>query len=132
VRRARVSGATQVTARESDLAKFADAVRDDFDTPAAVAIVFEAARDANTAFDEDRPDDAVRLVAAIRVMCEALGIELDDTAPELADDNAALVSRRETARARQDWAEADRIRDELLARGIVLEDTPSGTVWRQG
>ena len=106
-------------------------MHDDFDTPAAVAVVFETARDANTAFDEERVDDAARLVAAVRVMCDALGIELSDTAPELADDNAALVGRREAARARQDWAEADRIRDDLLARGIVLEDTPSGTVWRQ-
>ena len=132
VRRARASGAAPVTVQQSDLVNFADAVHDDFDTPAAVAVVFEAARDANTAFDEERPDDAMRLVAAVGAMCGALGIELDDGVPELADDITALVSRREAARDRKDWAEADRIRDDLLARGIVLEDTPSGTVWRQG
>jgi cysteinyl-tRNA synthetase len=42
-----------------------------------------------------------------------------------------LVARREEARAAKQWAEADRIRDDLLELGIVLEDTPSGTVWRQ-
>jgi cysteinyl-tRNA synthetase len=93
--------------------------------------VFEAARDANTAFDEGRPADAVRLVAAVRAMCDALGIELYDEIAELDDDVAALVERREQARAAKDWAEADRIRDELLERGIVVEDTPSGTVWRR-
>ena len=41
------------------------------------------------------------------------------------------MRQREEARAAKQWAEADRIRDELLERGIVLEDTPSGTVWRQ-
>ena len=67
----------------------------------------------------------------MRAMCDALGIELYDDIPELADDVAALVGAREDARARRDWAEADRIRDQLLADGIVLEDTPSGTVWRR-
>jgi len=64
-------------------------------------------------------------------MCDALGIELYDEVAELDADLAALVARREEARAAKEWAEADRIRDELLERGIVLEDTPSGTVWRR-
>jgi cysteinyl-tRNA synthetase len=42
------------------------------------------------------------------------------------------VARRDEARARRDFAEADRIRDELRTRGVVLEDTPHGTVWRRG
>jgi cysteinyl-tRNA synthetase len=130
VRRARGTGVSPGELHAGDLAKFIDAVDDDFDTPAAIAVVFEAARDANIAFDENRPDDGVRLVAAVRTMCDALGIELYDEVPELDDDVAALVRAREDARAGRDWAEADRIRDELLARGIVLEDTASGTVWR--
>jgi cysteinyl-tRNA synthetase len=131
VRRARGSGVSAGEVLPTDLAKFVDAVDDDFDTPAAIAVVFETARDANVAFDENRAGDAVRLVAAVRRMCDALGIELYDDVPELDDDVAALVRAREDARARRDWAEADRIRDELLTRDIVLEDTASGTVWRR-
>jgi cysteinyl-tRNA synthetase len=131
VRRARGSGITPGEVRPADLAKFVAAVDDDFDTPAAVAVVFKAARDANVAFDEGRPEAAVQLVAAVRAMCDALGVELYDDIPELADDVAARVSAREEARATKNWGEADRIRDELLAQGIVLEDTPSGTVWRR-
>jgi cysteinyl-tRNA synthetase len=131
VRRARASGFTAGDVRAEDLSDFAACVDDDFDTPAAVAVVFEAARDANVAFDEGRPDDGVRLVGAVRAMCDALGIELYDDIPELDDAVAALVTAREQARANKDWAEADRIRDELLAQGIVLEDTASGTVWRR-
>jgi len=131
VRRARGSGVAPGEVRPEDLARFIDAVDDDFDTPAAIAVVFEAARDANIAFDEGRRSDGVRLVAAVRTMCDALGIELYDEVPELDDDVAALVRAREDARARRDWAEADRIRDDLLERGIVLEDTASGTVWRR-
>jgi cysteinyl-tRNA synthetase len=131
VRRARGSGVIAGEVPPEDLADFIAAVDDDFDTPAAIAVVFEAARDANTAFDEGRPAEAVRLVSAVRAMCDALGIELYDEVAELDDDVAALVARREEARATKEWAEADRIRDELLERGIVLEDTPSGTVWRR-
>jgi cysteinyl-tRNA synthetase len=130
VRKARASGLTPGAVHPDDLAKFIEAVDDDFDTPAAVAVVFETARDANIAFDRGRSDEAVRLVGAVRAMCDALGIELYDDIPELDDEVAARVAAREEARANKDWAEADRIRDELLARGIVLEDTPSGTVWR--
>jgi len=49
----------------------------------------------------------------------------------LDDEVRGLIDRREAARAAKDWGEADRIRDELTARGIVLEDTPEGVVWRE-
>jgi cysteinyl-tRNA synthetase len=59
-----------------------------------------------------------------------LGV-LDLEERSLDDQVQALIDRRQAARASKDWAEADRIRDELLARDIVLEDTPEGVVWRQ-
>ena len=88
-------------------------------------------RDANIALDDGRIDDAARLVATVRSLADALGLELYDAATEMEDDVAALVEQRDAARAPKDFAESDRIRDELLARGIVLEDTPNGTVWRR-
>ncbi|GIU86279.1 MAG: cysteine--tRNA ligase [Acidimicrobiia bacterium] len=115
----------------ADPAPFRDAMDDDFDTPAALAYVFDLVRRANTALDEGRRDDAAALVSAVRELTGVLGLELrDEEAPD--DEVAALVARRDEARARRDFAEADRIRDELRNRGVVLEDTPHGTVWRRG
>jgi cysteinyl-tRNA synthetase len=71
------------------------------------------------------------LVATVRSLAGALGLELSDTDGEVDRDVAALVERREQARADKDWTGADRIRDQLLERGIQLEDTPNGTIWRK-
>jgi cysteinyl-tRNA synthetase len=130
MRRARAAAVPEVPARDS--AEFRVAMDDDFDTPAAIAVLQTLRREANTAFDDDRRDDATELVATVRSLASALGLELSDAAPEVEGDVAGLVAEREAARAAKDWAGADRIRDELLARGILLEDTANGTVWRQG
>ena len=103
----------------------------DFDTPGAVAVLQMLRRDANTALDEQRFDDASRLVATVRTLAGVLGLVLSDAEPEMTDDVAALVQQRDEARANRDWAGADRIRDQLLERGIQLEDTPNGTIWRK-
>jgi cysteinyl-tRNA synthetase len=115
----------------ADSPEFRQAMDDDFDTPGAIAVVQGIRRDANTALDTNRLDDAAGLIATLRSLAGALGIELYDVEVEIEDDVAALVEQRNAARAGKDFAESDRIRDELLARGIVLEDTPSGTVWRR-
>jgi cysteinyl-tRNA synthetase len=129
LRRARVAGLTETA--PDDVVAFRDAMDDDFDTPAAVAVLQTLRRDANSALDQQRLDDASRLVATVRALAGVLGIVLSDEAPEMADDVAALVKQRDDARTNRDWAGADRIRDQLLGRGIQLEDTPNGTIWRK-
>ena len=129
LRRARANAVPDAEPLESSA--FRTAMDDDFDTPAAVAVLQSLRREANTALDEGRIDDAAPLIATVSSLAEALGLVLSGSSMELDDDVTALVAQRDAARAAKDYAGADRIRDELLARGIVLEDTPKGTVWRQ-
>jgi cysteinyl-tRNA synthetase len=110
---------------------FRAAMDDDFDTPAAIAVLQTLRRDANSALDDRRLDDAARLVATVRSLADALGLALSDADEDLDTEVAELIQQREEARKNKDWAGADRIRDELIERGIHLEDTPNGTIWRK-
>ncbi|MGD9798636.1 MAG: cysteine--tRNA ligase [Acidimicrobiia bacterium] len=110
------------------LDRFREAMDDDLDTPRAMALVFTAVRDTNAALSAGDRAAAAPLAATVRAVCAALGLELDDgTGDRVDDDTAALVSRRDAARAARDWPAADAARDELVARGWVVEDTPTGT-----
>jgi cysteinyl-tRNA synthetase len=129
LRRARRANLPAATAEAPD--SFRAAMDDDFDTPAAIAVLQTLRRDANSALDEERLDDAARLVATVVSLTGALGLVLSDADDDLDSDVAELVRQREEARANKDWGGADRIRDELLKRGIQLEDTPNGTIWRK-
>jgi cysteinyl-tRNA synthetase len=129
MRRARRAELPSVPA--GDLAYFRESMDNDFDTPAALAYVFELVRDANTAFDTDDKEAAADFVAKVRELWSALGLWWLDDDEELDGEIAALVTQRDDARARKDFAEADRLRDVLRDRGIVLEDTADGTVWRR-
>jgi len=122
------------------LGRFRAAMDDDLGTPQALAVVFDAVRDANRALDAEDDATAATLAAAALDATDALGLELGVSASsdaDAGDDPEAaeidrLVDQRLAARANKDFAEADRIRDELVTRGIVLEDGPSGTSWRRG
>ena len=111
---------------------FQRAMDQDFGTPSAVAAIFDAVRLANSAFDAGDLVLAARYVAAVPALLAVLGFP---PAAEVADDERAeidaLVQARNDARAAKDFARADEIRDELAARGIVIQDSATGTVWHR-
>ncbi len=116
--------------------RFRDAMDDDFGTPQAVAVgVFDAAASANQAIDAGDAERAAVLVGTVVELSGAFGLEIGASGGGTAGPDGAeidaLVRRRDEARAAKDFATADRLRDELTARGVVLEDTPTGTVWHR-
>jgi cysteinyl-tRNA synthetase len=94
--------------------------------------MFETIRRANAALDAD-DDDAAALAATAVELAAAMGLEVQGVEPA-GDDDAhidGLVAARTQARADKDFAESDRIRDELTKMGIAVEDTPNGPIWHR-
>ena len=138
VRRAVAAGISlgAAGARVDDLVDaFREAMDDDLSTPTAVAVVFDGLRRANAALDAGDLAGAQSLCATVAELAGALGLVLDaghgSDAGGDADEIDALVAARQSARAARDFAEADRLRDDLAARGIVIEDTPTGPRWHR-
>ncbi|MEO8694966.1 MAG: cysteine--tRNA ligase [Acidimicrobiales bacterium] len=112
---------------------FREVMDDDLGTPSAVAVIFDALRKANAALDDNDLASAQALSATVAELAGVLGLTLEHASSAGADSEeiAALVAARQAARVARDFAEADRLRDALTTRGIVVEDTAAGPVWRR-
>jgi cysteinyl-tRNA synthetase len=111
---------------------FGAALGDDLNVSAALAVLFELVRELNSrvAARSLSSADAALAVTTLRELDAVLGV-IDDTAPELPADLAALLEQRAAARTSRDWARSDSLRAELAAAGVVVEDTPDGQRWRR-
>lgn len=125
--------------------RFEQAMDDDFNTPEALAVLFELSREINKLYNHDEMA-AARLGASLRHLGKWLGLLQADPESYLksgtevvaslssgiaSEEIEALIAQRNIARKAKNWAEADRIRAQLQEAKIVLEDTPKGTVWRR-
>jgi len=112
---------------------FQAAMDDDLNTAGALGALFTLIRDANNAIDAGRISsaDAAGIRSALKKIDPVLDI-FPAREESLDADIEALIAARNAARKARDFAESDRLRDELVSRGILLEDTPGGTRWRRG
>ncbi|TCP17209.1 cysteinyl-tRNA synthetase [Nicoletella semolina] len=117
---------------------FKAAMNDDFNTPAALAVLFELAREINKLKQSDL-NQANYLATRLKQLAEVLGLltQEPDKFLQGAVDSAeiaeieALIARRNQAREEKNWAEADQTRDALARRNVELEDSTTGTTWRK-
>lgn len=119
---------------EIDTAKkrFSDSMNDDLNTADAISAIFDivSAANKNLSQNGDNSKTAVSsALAAIHELGDVLGLFMKKEHENIDDEIEALIAKRNEARKNKDWAEADRIRDELKARNIILKDTPLGVKW---
>ena len=114
--------------------EFIDAMEDDLNTADAIGVIFELVRDINTNVNEGVQSRSIVEYAAeaLDELTGVLGLLYNRKAEESLDEEVErLIEERNAARKAKNWAEADRIRDDLKARGIVLEDTAQGVKWHK-
>ena len=123
---------------EAFVDRFGAAMDDDFNSPEACAVLFDMAREINRLRETDQ-QAAAALAARLKELGSVLGVLQMDPDAFLqtgaqgkvnAAEVEALIAARLQARAEKNWAESDRIRDQLTAMGVVLEDGKGGTTWR--
>jgi len=135
-----VEARTDMAAEDAYKTRFEQAMNDDFNTPVALSVLFDLARDLNKAKEID-PQKASMLAATLKYLSGLLGILQDDPDAflkaggdaELGEDEIEQqIQARLDAKKAKEWALADKIRNGLKERGVILEDSPDGTTsWRR-
>jgi cysteinyl-tRNA synthetase len=114
--------------------QFITAMDDDLNTADAIAALFDLTKDINVAIAAPEKVGKTACEKALDTfmqLADVLGLLYERKKESLDDEIEALIAARAAARKEKNWAEADRIRDELKARNIVLEDTPQGVKWHR-
>lgn len=116
---------------ESRKEQFIAAMDDDLNTADGIAAIFDLVKDINTKILDKKVSRGVCEAAAALFdeLCGVLGILYNRKNNDLEEDIEALIEQRQQARKNKDWATADKIRDDLKAKGIILKDTPNGVTW---
>lgn len=114
-------------------AKFDEAMDDDLNTADAVSVIFELVKYINTTADENSSAELLNaLKEELKSLTDVMGLIVFGAGEELLDkDIEALINERQEARKNKDFKRADEIRDELLSKGIILEDTRQGVKWKR-
>ena len=131
------------TLDETLVERFNSAMRDDFNTAEAIAVLFEVNKELNRAVKEQQAEHAAIYYATLRHLTNILGLVQHNVEEFLKSDIGQealalseaqiedLIQQRQDAKKAKEFAKADEIRQSLLDQGVVLEDTRQGTIWRR-
>ncbi len=112
--------------------QFIEAMDDDLNTADGISAVFELVKDINVNVIESKSAELIKYaIDLFDELTNVLGLVYNRDTGSLDEEIEKLIEARRNARKEKNWAEADRIRDELKAQGIVLEDTPQGVKWHR-
>ena len=112
--------------------QFIEAMDDDLNTADGISAVFELVKDINVNVIDSKSAELIKYaIDLFDELTNVLGLVYNRDTGSLDEEIEKLIEARQNARKEKNWAEADRIRDELKAQGIVLEDTPQGVKWHR-